>query len=112
MTIYRIATPEIGGGSQAEGDYTPPIIHVRFASSNKGVRAAKRELAEAHEVKANSLEVTEVDVRRGKAGLIEYLNGFHAQVPAGYEPEGYTTKAPAARVRKPKAKKKAVTKKK
>jgi len=95
MSIYRIATPALAG-----------IIHVRWGGSTKAAKAARRELAEAHDLKPNQVDFAEVETRRGKAGLVEYLNGFHAQLPEEYKPDGYATKA-VAKKKKP-AKKKVV----
>jgi len=94
MPIYRIATPAVAG-----------IIHVRWGNSTKTAKLARRELSEAHELKLNEVEFAAVDLRRGKAGLVEYLNGFHAQLPEEYKPAGYGKAAAAKTKKKPVARK-------
>lgn len=102
MSIYRIATPPVpqegdgGGGAQ--------VVHVRFAPSERLAKAARRELAEEHELKLNEIEYSEVDIRRGKSGVLEYLNAFHTQAPANYEPPGYPKGGPSTPERKKRSK--------
>lgn len=103
MTIYRIATPPVTDG---EGQN---IVYVAWASSARTARGEKATLAELASCKSSEVTVEEVDVRKGKAGIIEYLNGFHGEVPAGYKPKGYTTPGKVKKVKK--AKKKVAKKK-
>ena len=83
MSIYRVATP----ASPAKK------IHVAFGSSEGAARAARRELAEAHGFKLGDVAYAPIDLQPGKAGLIAYLNAFHAEVPADYVPAGYAKEA-------------------
>lgn len=82
MSIYQVATPAVGdAGSQ--------VVHLRYSPSETQARKARRELAEAHGLKLDEVMYKAIDVKPGKAGLIAYLNSFHAQVPASYVAEGY-----------------------
>jgi hypothetical protein len=70
-------------------------------------KAFRRELAEACGFKLNDISIEETPIKTGKAGTIAYLNAFHAQVPASYEPTGYPDVASAKKkaVKKPAKKK-------
>ena len=58
-TIYRVKS--------AEG-------HVAWASSNTTARKARIEMCAQHNLKRTEVEVEPVEVEKGKAGLIEFLN--------------------------------------
>lgn len=102
MSVYRVATPAVPNTADASGGSS--VVHVGWASSARGARGLKAELAESSGCKASEIVVEEVETRKGKSGLIEYLNAFHTQVPGGYEPPGYSTPAPAKKSRKKKVK--------
>ena len=95
MTIYRVATPLVTD-ADSQG-----VIHVRFAPNEGAARAFRRELAEAHSFKLDQVIYKPIDVHPGKAGLVAYLNAFHAQAPAEYVPAGYPkAAAPAKKLKK------------
>ncbi len=91
MSIYRIATPP----DAAEN------VHAAYAPSEGAARAARRELSEAHGHKLLEITIAPIDLLPGKAGLIAYLNAFHAEAPASY----VLTRYPKAAAKKPKKKK-------
>ncbi len=95
MTIYRVATPPVTDADPQN------VIHVRFAPSEGAARAFRRELAEAHGFKLDEVRYAAIDMKTGKAGLVSYLNAFHAQAPADYAPLGYPkAEAPAKKSKK------------
>jgi hypothetical protein len=103
MAIYRVATPAVDDVHAEQGGNTG-IVHVRFAPSEGAAKKHRRELAEAHGFKLDEVKYATIDAKGGKAGMIAYLNAFHAQAPAGYSPAGYS-KIAVKKVAKAKAKK-------
>ena len=97
MAIYKVVTPPVEG-----------VVHVLHTPSMSSAKAARRGFMEGFGLKLNDITIEEAPVNRGKTGTIDYLNAFHAQLPATYVPAGHKPKATAA---KKKARKKASPKK-
>ena len=90
MPIYKVVTPAVKDEETGQR-----VQHVRFASAEGAAKKFRRELAEAHDFKLAQVEYAPIDLKGGKAGVIAYLNAFHAQAPADYEPVGYPKAEPA-----------------
>src|ERR1039458_10503616 len=92
MAIYKVVTPAVFPGidaAQAKATGIGGVVHVRYAASSGAAKHHRMDLMEAFNLKRADIDITEADVHKGKAGLIEFLNAFHAQVPASYRPVGY-----------------------
>lgn len=98
MSIYRVATPEVPPVGSVQG--LPGVIHVRFAPSEGAAKKFRRELAEKNALKLDEVKYEPIDMKGGKAGFIAYMNAFHAQAPASYEPAGYDKPAPKKAAKK------------
>jgi len=89
MAIYRIAVPTTSG-----------MTYVAWAPSGGAAAQERRRVAEEHGLKKGDATVETIDLRPGKAGLIAYLNAFHACVPSTYVPAGYVKSGAKAKKKK------------
>jgi len=91
MAIYRVKSIPVDG-----------VVHVRYASSDAAARKEATAIREAHSLGKSDVTTDTVTPASGKAGLIDWLNREHSQLPEGFVAEKPAKPAKAAKAGKKK----------